>query len=250
MKIINKAISVLDLFLASDGELSVEEIARLANLNKSTARRIVLSLIECGFLKKQHKRGKYYLGMKFLDYIQAVKKNNPIIDISEPYLNELKQIIDETISLALWDGYYAVVCRSIFPNHPLRINSNEGALVGLHFASLGKAIMAELPEEELNLQLNKPLTRFTPNTITDINDLKKHLILVRQEGAAIDDEEGFLGIRGIAAALKNNEGAVVGAVNVLGPSIRLTREKIREYIPPVKECALKISKALGYNEKS
>jgi len=250
MKTINKAISVLDLFLTGDGELSVEEIARLANMNKSTARRIVLSLIECGFLKRQYnKRGKYYLGMKFLDYIQAVKKHNPIIDIAEPYLNELKQIIDETISLALWDGYYAVVCRSIFPNQPLRINSSEGALVGLHFASLGKAILAEMPEGELSLHLSKELTRFTHNTITDINDLKKHLIIIRQEGVAIDDEEAFLGIRGIGAVLKNNEGAVVGAVNVLGPSIRLTREKIREFIPAVKGCAAKISKALGYNEK-
>jgi IclR family KDG regulon transcriptional repressor len=249
MKIVNKAISVLDLFLASNGELSVDEISRLAGMNKSTTRRIVLSLIECGFLQRQQRKGKYSLGMKFLDYIQAVKKNNPVIDIAEPYLNELQQIINETISLALWDGYYAIICRSIFPNHPLRVNSNEGALVGLHFASLGKAILAEMPEEELNRYISKSLTRYTHNTITDVNDLKKHLIIVRQEGAAIDDEEAFLGVRGIGAVLKNNESAVVGAVNVLGPSIRLTREKITEYIPAVKECALKISKALGYSEQ-
>jgi len=248
VKIINKAISVLDLFLNSGGELSVEDISRLSGMNKSTARRIVLSLVECRFLQRQPRRGKYYLGLKLLDYIETVKKNNPIVDAAEPFMYELLKTIDETISLALWDGLKAVVCRSIYPNHPLRVMSAEGTMVALHFASLGKAILAEMPEEELDLRIGVGLSRYTHNTITDINDLKKHLIIIRQEGVAIDDEEAFLGVRGIAAAIKNNEGMVVGAVNVLGPSIRLTREKVREFMPAVKGCALNISKALGYSE--
>lgn len=250
MKTINKSIGILDLFLTSDGELSIEEIARLSAMNKSTVRRIVLSLIECGFIKQQKRRGKYSLGMKFLDYIQAVKKNNPIIDIAEPYLNEMKRTIDETVSLALWDGRDAVICRSLYPdNTPLKVSFNEGTMLGLHYASLGKAIMAEMSEEELDLRLSKTLTRYTHNTITDVNDLKKHFMVVRQEGVAIDHEEAFPGVRGISATFKNSEGVVAGAVNVLGPSIRLTREKIREYVPTVKDCALKISKALGYKEQ-
>jgi IclR family transcriptional regulator, KDG regulon repressor len=249
VKILSKAISVLDLFLMSNTELTMEEIAKMAAMNKSTARRIVLSLIDCGFLKRQQKRGKYSLGMKFLDYIQAVKRLNPIVNIAEPYIIEIGRITGETASLALWDGKDAVISRTIYPDNPLRVTANEGTMVGLHFASLGKAIMAEMSEEELSLRLSKNLIKYTHNTITDMNDLKKHLMIVRQEGAAIDDEEAFLGIRGIAAAFKNNEKIVVGVVNILGPSVRLTREKIREYIPAVKECASKISNALGYHEK-
>jgi DNA-binding IclR family transcriptional regulator len=249
VKIFNKSIVVLDLFLDTESELSLQDIAKLSSLNKSTARRIVLSLIECGFLKQSKRRGKYSLGMKFLDYTQALKKHNPIMDIAEPYLNEINQIINETVSLALWDGRNAVICQSIYPTHPLKVTSYEGTMAGLHFSSLGKAIMAEMPEEELNQRFSNNFKQYTQNTITDINDLKKHLMIVRQEGAAIDDEEGFVGVRGIAATLKNNEGAVIGALNILGPSIRLTRERIRECVPIVKEYALKISKALGYTGK-
>lgn len=237
---------MLNLFLANGSGLSLEEITQLSGLNKSTTRRIVLSLVECGFLKQQRKRGKYSLGMKFLDYAQAVKKNNPIMDIAAPYLTEMGQIIDETVSLAVWDGRTAIICQSIHPTHPLRVTSYEGTMAGLHYNSLGKAILAEIPEEELNRLLPDDLTRYTHNTITDINDLKKQLMMVRQEGVAIDDEEGFIGIRGIAATLRNNEGKVVGAITILGPSIRLTREKLRECVPMVKETALKISRALGY----
>ena len=248
MKIIKKSVTILDLFLASEGELSMEEIAKRASMNKSTARRIVLSLIECGFLKRQKRRGKYSLGMKFLDYIYAVKKHNPILDIAERYLVELSETLSETISLALWDGRDAVISRTIYPHHPLIVSANEGSMVGLHFASLGKAIMGEMTEEELTRHLSNKLTRYTHNTITDINDLKKNIMMIKQEGVAIDDEEAFQGVRGIAVAIKNNERIVVGAVNILGPSVRLTREKIREYVPIVKECALKISRDLGFND--
>jgi len=247
LKLLKKSVGVLNLFLTNGSDLSLEDVTRLSGLNKSTTRRIVFSLIECGFLKQQKKRGKYSLGMKFLDYAQTVKKTNPMMDIAAPYLNEMEQTIDETVSLAVWDGRTAIICQSIHPSHPLRVTSYEGTLAGLHYNSLGKAILAEIPEEELDRLLPDDLTRYTHNTITDMNDLKKQLMMIRQEGVAIDDEEGFLGIRGIAATLRNNEGNVVGAITILGPSIRLTREKVRECVPIVKDTAHKISRALGFN---
>jgi IclR family transcriptional regulator, KDG regulon repressor len=249
VKLLRKSISVMDLFLANNGELTLEDITRLSGMNKSTVRRIALSLIDCGFLRQQRKRGKYTLGLRLLDYAQAVKKYNPLMDIAEPYLTELSQIIDETVSLAIWDGRICVVCQSIHPNHPLKVTSYEGSLISLHNNSFGKAILAELPEHDMENRLPKELIRYTHNTITDINELKKNLLTIRQEGVAIDDEEGFMGIRGIGAALKNTDNTIVGAITVLGPSIRLTREKIGECVPIVRETAGKISKALGYRSK-
>jgi len=64
---------------------------------------------------------------------------------------------------------------------------------------------------------------------------------------AVDDEEGFRGIRGIAAVFRSSEGSVAGAVTILGPSVRLTWERIQEVTPLLKECTHKISEALGYN---
>ncbi len=249
MKLLKKPISILDLFLTNDGELSLEDMTKLSGMNKSTVRRIVLSLMECGFIRQQRKRGKYGLGLKFLDYAQAVKKYYPLMDIAEPYIIEMSQIVDETVSLAIWDGRVCVICLSIHPNHPLKVTSYEGTMAGLHYNSIGKAILAEIHEEDLNTLIPKSLTRYTQNTITDINDLRKHLMNIRQEGVAIDDEEGFVGIRGIGAALKNGDGNVVGALTVLGPSIRLTRERLRECVPIVKETASKISQILGYARK-
>ncbi len=245
--VLHKSVDILNLFLSGDGELSLDEIAHRTHMNKTTARRLALSLIDCGLMKQPVKRGKYSLGLKLLDYTQALKKELPIVEIAEPYLIELGHRVDETVSLALWDGKNAVVCHSIHPDHPLKVSSYEGTINGLHFSSLGKAILSGINPGELDNFLTGGLRRYTPNTITNINDLKNQLLTVRREGVAIDDEEGFRGVRGVAATLKDCEGRMVGAITILGPSVRLTWEKIREIVPIVKEISARISKALGYD---
>jgi IclR family transcriptional regulator, KDG regulon repressor len=244
--VLHKSVDVLNLFLADEGELTLEELAIRTHMNKTTTRRIAVSLIDCGLLKQPKKRGKYSLGLKLLDYSQALKKQLPIVDIAQPLLQDFGRAVNETTSMALWDGKTAVICQSIHPTHPLKVTSYEGTLLGLHYNSLGKAILAELKPEEQDNLLKGELFRFTANTITNVSELKNQLVTIHREGIAIDDEEGFKGIRGIAAVFKNSEGSTVGAVTILGPSVRLTRERIQEIVPLLKECTSRISEALGY----
>lgn len=246
MRIIEKTFHLLESFLIHGDELSLGELSRYSGFTKPTTRRIALALVQCGLLKQQQPRGKYSLGMRFIDFSQALKKQNPLFEVAEPFLYKLEQDTEETVCLAVWDGRNAVMCKSIHPNHPLRVTAYEGTLTGFHFNSLGKAILAELSPQELDAFLPLNMKQFTPNTIINIDDLKNHLLIVRREGVAIDDEEGFPGVRGIAAVFHNREVEVAGAITILGPSIRLTREKIRAFIPVVKECARDISTALGY----
>jgi len=246
MVLIKKAFSILELFLDHGDELALEDISRLSGLNKPTARRIALALVECGYLRQPVKRGKYSLGMKFLDFSGNIKMHNSIIRVAAPHLMQLKEQVNESVTMAIWDGKNTALCQSFLADHPLKVVPDEGSRLVLHATSVGKAAIAELSDEELHMYVGDNLRRFTPNTITDINDLKKHLIIVRQEGVAFDDEEYNLGIRGIGAALKNGDGDVVGAISILGPSVRLTRARLRECVPVIKNYALEISRELGY----
>lgn len=246
MKIVIKTFNLLCLFLSHGEGLTLGEISKLSGLNKPTARRIALSLVECGLLQQPKKRGKYSLGMKFLDFSKTIKSNNVTMDIAMPRLIQLSRKVDETVSLALWDGMKAVIVQSINPSHPLKVTSNEGTILGLHYTSLGKAILAEMSESELQNYYEDGLEKSTPNTITDLNDLKMHLNRVRQEGLSVDDEEFAIGVKGIGAPIKDGEGKLVGAISILGPSVRLTRERMRECMPIVKDCAARISQDLGY----
>jgi DNA-binding IclR family transcriptional regulator len=246
MNVIEKTISLLEVFLEHPHVLALDEMSTLTGMNKTTVRRIALALVKGGFLKQPEKRGKYSLGRRFLDFSKAIKGNNLVVDIAAPHLFRLSQRVDETVAMALWDGEGAVICLNYHPDHSLKVISNEGKILALNCTCLGKAILAQLSESEFKRVLAVGLSSSTPNSITDLDDLKRHLLIVRQQGAAIDDEESALGVRGIAAALNDGQGSVIGAISVLGPSVRLTREKIRENLNPLKDCAGRISAELGY----
>jgi DNA-binding IclR family transcriptional regulator len=246
LKIINKAFGILDPFIDQGNEFTLEELAGFSGLNKATARRIALALIECGFLRQAEKRGKYSLGMKFLDFSGAIKRNNAVVAVANPYLIELSRNINESVQLAIWDGMTAVLCGSYHANHTLKVVPDEGTRLIMHNTSLGKVMLAQMPEEQLDAYFDKGLERYTPNTITDLEDLKTHLRIVKKEGVAFDDEEYAPGVRGIGAALKSGVGDLVGAIAIVGPSVRLTRARIRECVPHIKNCAQAISQELGY----
>jgi DNA-binding IclR family transcriptional regulator len=250
MKIVTKVFGVLELFLESADEMTLAEISRMARLNKPTTRRICLALVKCGYLRQPVRRGKYSLGWKFLDYSRTIKRTNYLVKVAAPHLMQLKQDANESVTMAVWDGTNTSLCLSYLTDHPLKVVSSEGSKLILHATSIGKAAIAELPENELRMYLGDSPTRYTPNTITDINDLKKHLQVVQQEGVAFDDEEFLPGVRGIGTALRNRDGGVVGTIGILGPTVRLSRAKLRDLVPVIKKCAYKISIELGYTGKS
>lgn len=148
--------------------------------------------------------------------------------------------------MAVWDGIRVFLCKAILTPHPLRVVPLEDTRLAMHATSLGKALMAEWPIEDLQGYLSDKLEKYTDNTITDFVKLKKHLSRVRRDGVAYDYEECYEGVSGVGAALKNGEGTVVGAISLYGPITRMNKKKMEEDAPLVRKCALNISRELGY----
>ena len=95
----------------------------------------------------------------------------------------------------------------------------------------------------------KDLTKRTGNTITDFNQLKEHLKLVRKQGYAVDDEENERGIRCVGAPIFNEAGRAVAAISVSGPAFRVTKKSVQEKLKKeVMETALRISQRLGFRK--
>jgi DNA-binding IclR family transcriptional regulator len=247
MKTLNKAFDILELFLDHSSELSLAEMANLSRLNKTTICRIASTMVKRGYLKQQRKRGKYSLGTKYLDFSGIIKNGMRIRDTALPYLEELSRALKESVILVLWDGREAVLHEIFHARHALKVAPDEGTRMPLHSTASGKIILAYLKDEDLQkIFKGTKLEIFTANTIIDINDLKKHLSRIRQEGIAYDDEEYSKGVRGVSAALRDSQGAIVGTIGAIGPSVRLTRARMRKTVPVIKSCALEISRELGY----
>jgi IclR family transcriptional regulator, KDG regulon repressor len=250
MKTLNKAFDILELFLDQPKELSLEELAKLSRLNKTTVCRIALTMVRRGYLKQPKKRGKYSLGTKYLDFSGVLKNGMGIRDVALPFLEELSRELQESVILVLWDGREAILHEIFHARHALKVAPDEGTRMPLHSTASGKIILAYLKDEELQkIFKGKKLEISTEKTIANIKELKKQLNGIRREGIAFDDEEFSLGVRGVSAELRDSQGAIVGAIGVIGPSVRLTRDKMRETVPVIKNYALKISKALGYRSQ-
>jgi DNA-binding IclR family transcriptional regulator len=111
--------------------------------------------------------------------------------------------------------------------------------------------MAYMNEKEQEQYLSEnDLPYRTPNTMTDYNQLKKELSSIRRDGYSVDDEENELGVRCIAAPVRDHNGIVIAVVSISGPSTRMTIPKIRQLEPMLKECVSDITRAIGYQAES
>jgi IclR family KDG regulon transcriptional repressor len=247
MKTLNKAFDIMELFLDSGEELTLAELARLSRLNKSTVCRIVSTMAKRGYLKQPRKWGAYSLGTKYLDYSGVIKNRLKVRDVAFPHLVELKNKLNESVIMVLWDGKEAVIHEIFHALHTLKVAPDEGTKMPLHCTASGKIILANLKAGEFQKYSHDiKLETYTPNTIIDIKELKKQLIVVRQRGVAFDDEEFSLGVRGVSSGIKDNQGNIIGTIGAIGPSVRLTYPSARDIVPEIRSYALRISRELGY----
>jgi IclR family transcriptional regulator, KDG regulon repressor len=247
MKTINKALDILEIFLDQEHSIGVLELSRISGLNPSTVNRICLNLVKRGYLNQSSKRGKYTLGLKFFDFTSSYMKRSTLRDLAMPFLLKLKSEVGETVTLTCLKGTNCMQLAIVKSGHLLSINPEEGSLLPLYNTGIGKAILAYFTNEQLDEYAEKVNFEKTgPNTITNLADLKKNLLTIKKQGVAFDNQECILGASNVASAIKGKEGNILGSVGVVGPTARLTPNRMKEIAPLVKKCASDISINLGY----
>ncbi|MBN1367413.1 MAG: IclR family transcriptional regulator [Dehalococcoidales bacterium] len=251
MKTVNKVLDLMEAFLSSEGELGVSELAKLTGFNNSTANRIAMTLAKRGYLKQSGKRGKYALGMKFFSYISPLKRRIKFRHLALPFMVKLCQEADDSVDLVSSEGKYCVSIEVVPTTNMLRAVPAEGTSYELYNSSGGKAILAGYTDSQMEEYRKTVIFKpHTSNTITNMTELTKHLKIVRQEGVAFDCEEMTLNVHSVAAAIKGADGHFLGAIAVVGPKSRLTRTRMEELAPVIKEYALNISREMGYRGMS
>jgi IclR family transcriptional regulator, KDG regulon repressor len=251
MKSLAKTFDILDVFLKGKYPLSVTEISKILNLNKTTVSRILSKLEKRGYLHQVEKRGKFVLGTIFMEFSGIVKSQLKLREVALPFLFELNRLVKESVIIAVWDRREDVITETFheasYSESLLKVVPDEGITIPLFCTSLGKIILADMSENELETYLiNNPLTRRTPKTIFDVQTLKNQLINIRKEEIAFDNEEYAIGVFGIASVIRDSTGKIAGSVGILAPSARRSRAEMLEFAPILKEYSYNISKQLGY----
>lgn len=250
--VLDKAFYILEIFLRTgDREMRLSDLARISGLNITTVNRVVAKLVAHSYLTQAENRGKYMLGPKFLEFNKIIEQTRIIKRVAMPYMIKLNKYVEDAVGIFTWDGKKLVFTDEIRSGYLPVISGNTHEVFPLYCTALGKIILAGMTGRELAVYLKETeLEAYTTNTISDPDELRKHLKRVAQEGVAYDNEEYWPGIRNVASGVFDNEGKTVACIGVLGPAGRLSAERMAEIAPYVRECALEISQRLGYRDQS
>lgn len=241
---LERALTILRLI--GDGPKTITQLGQELDVHPTTALRLVRTLKQDRFLEPVGD-GTYRLGSTLIDLGQRALDENDLRTVGHAYLVRLNEITNETVHSAALDGAVITYADKVESRHSVRIESHVGRPVLKHCTGVGKAILSFLPPEELERHLaGMPFERFTPTTITDLDDFRRELQLTKERGYAVDDEEHERGICCIAVPIFGASGRVTRSLSVSAPTSRMPLDKLLEYLPDIKRTGEEISEALGY----
>lgn len=244
---LQRGLALLQLFSASPSSgLTAKQVAQRSRLPVSTVHRFLMNLQHSGFLNSGAD-GAYHLGIACFAIGQAALGQLDIRRVSLPYLQELNRQTRETVHLTVRHGQSAVYVEKLDSMEQLRIYSRIGATVPLYCTAVGKVMLAHVSEEDRKLLLSEIVfKRFTPNTVSNLQELEAQLGRIRKQGFACDLEEHEMHIRCVAAPIWDHSGLVNASLSITAPTVRMTITRLRQIAPLIQNVGLQISRELGY----
>jgi len=246
VRAVERALQILKCFDDQHPERGVTEIAEAVGLHKATAHRILSTMIHYGFIERSADGLKYRLGVQLVDLGFKVTRRMDLRREAMPHISKLSTQVNEAVDLSIWDQSQVLYIEMIQRQHTLTITATIGQRLPGYCTASGKVFLAHLEDEELSRYLQTPMPKFTKNTVTDAEELRKILRAIRENGYATDNEEFEYGVRAIAAPVYNQQNRIVGAVSIPGPANRLLQERVKEVAPLLIETTKEISRRLGW----
>ncbi|MGA8472193.1 MAG: IclR family transcriptional regulator, partial [Pseudolabrys sp.] len=223
---VDRALYLLETIAEAGGEATLTELATRTNLNISTCHHLLATLIQRGFAAKVPGRRLYALGARIL-YLGHTCLQVDLPRRAQRYMEAINQATGETVHLAALQGDAVITLAVREARHAVRVDTGRiGKMEAPHATSLGKAILAWLPEDEMQRILSHGMKRFTDKTITEFPALIESLRIVRRNGYALDREEFLPGVICVGAAIRDQAGTVIGAISASTPAMRASDDHI------------------------
>lgn len=247
---VERVLDILEALASSPQGMHLTELSELVGLHISTTHRLVHMLANRGYAVKEQKTGKYRLTLRTFEIGSRVSSVWDLMLTARPYLDELAALSQEAVHLVERDGDGVVYLYKAEPFRQLvRMGSRYGLRNPMYCTGVGKSILALMPREEVDRIWNREtITAFSPNTITDLEQMHRELEEIRQRGYAIDNEEHEVGIRCMAMAIRNWLGEPIAAVSISAPASRMDDEMVNRMLPKLKSVVQNISAMLGWKE--
>lgn len=232
-----RGLEVIRSFSAEAPQQTLSEVAARTGLTRAGARRILLTLQTLGYVETD---GRHFRPTaRILDLGFAYLSSLPIWNLAEPLMEDLVAQVRESSSAAVLDGLDIVYVLRVPTHKIMRTNLGVGSRLPAFWTSMGRVLLAALPEDDLCERLARlPRTCYTAHTTLDDAGLLERIRAVRAQGWCLVNQELEEGLISIAAPLVDRTGRTVAALNVSGQANRTSEAQMREeMLPPLRAAA-------------
>ncbi len=240
-----KALQILGEFSTAQPRLSLADLTAQTGIPRATAFRLLSTLEEAGFVVRED--GEYRLGLKCFVLGNVAAADIDLRREAHPCLSVLRDTTGETAQIAILDKWQVVYIERVPSRQAVGyMTSRAGTILPAYCTGLGKALLAYRPEADVrSWAATQTFTRHTPSTITTVPRLIAELRAIRDRGYAVDEQEREVGVRCIAAPVRNHEREVVAAISVAGPGDRMPQtlvgsEMARKVVAAAREISIRL----------
>lgn len=243
---LDKGLRVLVLLAAHHGGLDLRDVAGHLGFNLSSTHHLLSTLRRRGFVDQDPETKAYRLGYELVSLVNAFLSEASISSVGIGPIRELRDRTGDTSFLTILQGreiFVVFEAQGHFPIQTKRTRSSNEP--HLHAYASGKTLLAYLPPEQVTEHCpTGALTKYTPNTIDNLDALRVELAAIRAQGYALDQEEWLVGLDGVGAPVFDRHGMCVATASVAYPAVQRGRQAA--LIEHVVETARQISSSLGF----
>lgn len=232
-----RGLEVIQAFSRQDRSLTISQISQKTGIPRAAVRRCLYTLNALGFAGSEDGR-LYFLRPRILALGHAYLTSSPLARIAQPLLRRVSNELRESCSVAILDGYEILYIARASVSRIMTIDLDVGSRLPAAYTSMGRVLLAGLPDAELDQHLagvNAPA--YTPNTLPNDGTLRAEILKVRAQGYALIDQELEIGLRSIAAPIRNMDGRVVASINVGAHASQISVDDLTGRILPALQTA-------------
>ncbi|WP_078597740.1 IclR family transcriptional regulator [Evansella clarkii] len=243
---VKRAIDILSCFTVEEPVLGNAEIAEKLNLSRSTTHHLIKTLCDQGVLMRDGSR-KYRLGWKIIEWNNGVMFQHDIYNIALPLVKGLTERFRGTAHIGMYDKGDVIFVLKISSAEADFVPTFLGSRKPAYSTSIGKVLLA-FNREYLKETISRGLSKQGPNTITEVNALKRELEDIRRKGYSISNNENDTSTYAVAAPIQSYSGETIAAVNLVGPISYMQSINTKEIIASIVNTGNAVSRELGYIE--
>ena len=226
VRAVERALDILLCFTREEPVRSLTHISECVHMSKTTVHRLLATLENKRFITRDKVTGLYRLGFRFIEMASLVLQAVELPRWAQPYLQRLSAECGETVDLSILDGAQVMYLQVIESAQRVKIAAAVGQRLPAFCTASGKALLAYSPEDQVRIILGESLTRYTDRTTVTIDEILEDLRVTRERGYAVSDQEYERDINAVAAPIFDADHHPIASIAIVGPSFRLTKERL------------------------